>query len=389
MRKRALVVLADGSWYTGTAFGADTDGIGEAVFNTSMSGYQEILTDPSYRGQLVTMTAPHIGNYGVNPFDVESDRVQVAGFIVRDVSTRASNFRATSTLDAYLQEAGVPAISDVDTRALTRRIRDGGATMGAIVHDVGPEDVPAIVARIHASPAYDEIDFVAHVSTSRPVRVSLENTGDPFTPYRVVRTAWEEGTPRDSGQRRVVVLDFGVKDSILRNLAARGFEVILVPWDTDADMIRSLRPDGLMLSNGPGDPARMDGPVETIRAILGEVPVFGICLGHQLLGRALGASTYKLVFGHRGPNQPVLDVRTGRVEITAQNHGYAVVLEELPASVTVTHRNLNDQIVEGIEAFSLFAFSVQHHPEAGPGPRDSLPMFPRFAESIDRWLASR
>lgn len=380
MKKQAMVVLADGTWYAGTSFGADTDGIGEVVFNTSMSGYQEILTDPSYRGQLVTMTAPHIGNYGITPWDMESDRIQAAGLIVRDVSHFASNYRATSTLPDWLREHGVTGITDVDTRALTRRIRDGGATMGAIAVDAGVSDVPAIVERILAAPAYDDIDFVRLVSTEAAMRVVGEPTGDTYAPLAVRRVPIGEGA--QGAGPRVVVLDFGVKDSILRNLVKRGFDVVLVPWDASPSDVLALSPAGLLLSNGPGDPARMNGAVETIRGLLGKVPMFGICLGHQLLGRALGASTFKLVFGHRGPNQPVMDEATRRVEITSQNHGYAVTLDEIPEGTRVTHRNLNDQTVEGIACDGLRAFSVQHHPEAGPGPHDALGMFAAFEAAL-------
>ena len=381
MSTPALVVLADGTWFPGESFGAPQTGIGEVVFNTSMSGYQEILTDPSYRGQLVTMTAPHIGNYGVNPLDVESDRVQVAGLIVREVSHVASNYRATGTVVDYLREAGVPGITGVDTRALTRRIRDAGAVMGAIAHDATPADVPKIVEEITASPAYGEIDFVSLVSMAERRRARLVETGDRYRPHSVRFEA--DAGPWDSKERPLVaVLDYGVKHSILRYLLESGLRVLVLPHDTTADEVRALEPDGILLSNGPGDPGTMDAAVEVVRSLLGSCPVFGICLGHQLLSRAVGGETFKLKFGHRGPNQPVMVEETRRVEITAQNHGYAVTLEAPTVPVTVTHRNLNDGTVEGIEIESLRAFSAQHHPEAAPGPHDSSVLFERFRETV-------
>lgn len=377
----ALVVLADGTWFRGDGFGATTTVVGEVVFNTSMSGYQEILTDPSYRGQLVTMTMPHIGNYGVNALDVESERVQAAGLIVRAASRRASNYRATESLDAYLTRYGVPGITNVDTRALTRRIRDAGAVMGCVAHGVTSEDVPRLVEEIAAAPAYGVEDYVAMCSTPVAKRVQLRETGDRYAP-RVVELV-DESTPwANPSLPHVVVLDYGVKRSILQRLASSGLNVTLVPHDATRDDVFSRSPRGILLSNGPGDPGTMDATVEQIGSLLGEVPVFGICLGHQLLCRSLGATTFKLPFGHRGPNQPVLDAATGRVEITAQNHGYAVKMDTLPDGVSVTHRNLNDQTIEGIDAPEKLAFSVQHHPEAGPGPHDAAGMFDRFASVV-------
>lgn len=381
--QKARVILADGTVYDGEALGATGETIGEVVFNTSMSGYQEILTDPSYRGQLVTMTAPHIGNYGVNTLDVESDRVQVAGFIVREASRRASNYRATASLQEWLIENGIVAITGVDTRSLTRRIRDAGAIMGAIVHGEACEDVDAVVARIAAAPGYGERDYIAACSVTAPRRVWLEPTGDTYQPWRVVmhdvETPWPDDL-RDAPE--VSVLDFGVKYSILRNLVLTGLRVTLWPHDTAAETIKSTSPAGVMLSNGPGDPGTMDDAVDRVRDLLGAQPVFGICLGHQLLARAVGGETFKLKFGHRGPNQPVRDADTGRIEITAQNHGYAVTLDAPTAPVEVTHVNLNDGTVEGLRVPSLRAFSVQHHPEAGPGPHDAAPVFHTFRRAI-------
>lgn len=378
--KSALVVLADGTYFEGEGFGHEGVAFGEVVFNTSMSGYQEILTDPSYRGQLVTMTSPHIGNYGCNPLDVESDRVQVAGLIVRSASRRASNYRATETLDAYLRRYGTPGITGVDTRALTRRIRDAGAVMGCVAVGVTVADVPRLVAEIAAAPAYGVEDYVAACSVTSPRRVRLTPTGDRYAPHAVelvaTTDAWDDPT-----LPHVVVLDFGVKRSILKGLA-RTMRVTVLPHNATAADVAAEQPDGVLFSNGPGDPGTMDASVAVLREVIGTVPSFGICLGHQLACRALGASTYKLKFGHRGPNQPVKDRQTGRVQITAQNHGYAVAPEGLPVDATVTHHNLNDGTIEGIAVPSLRFFSVQHHPEAGPGPHDADVMFAQFHEAV-------
>jgi carbamoyl-phosphate synthase small subunit len=374
----ALVVLADGTNFVGEALGHEGSTTGEAVFNTSMSGYQEILTDPSYRGQLVTMTMPHIGNYGVNPYDVESDRIQVAGLIVRQASRIASSWRATATLHDYLVSGKTTAITGVDTRALTRQIRDAGAQMGAIVHGATRADVPAIVDMIRAAPDYGSIDYVAAVSTRSKKKVRLVATPDPFCPWVV--SLLDDGMPWTADEAElpeVAVIDFGVKYSILRYLALQGLRVTLWPHTTTADQILASGATSVMLSNGPGDPGIMDQAVATTKALIGKMPMFGICLGHQLIGRALGGTTFKLKFGHRGPNQPVMDDAEQRVQITSQNHGYAVQIEP-GAEVQISHRNLNDGTCEGLLAKGLRVMSVQHHPEAGPGPHDAVVEFERF-----------
>lgn len=376
--KPALIVLADGTWFSGESFGADEPAVGEVVFNTSMTGYQEILTDPSYAGQLVTMTMPHIGNYGVNELDVESDGVQASGLIVRHASTLASNWRATSTLPEYLRASGRPAITGVDTRAITRHIRDEGAMMGAIVPDAGPSDVEAALKLIQAAPDYGSINFVEKVSSPQVQRVILQPTSDPFAPHRVTLVPVSTPWPAELAHLpEVAVVDYGVKRSILRYLALQGFRVTLYPFNTPARTLLASGAAGVMLSNGPGDPAVMNEAVGEIQELLGKIPVYGICLGHQLLGRALGGQTFKLKFGHRGPNQPVARPGHHEVQITAQNHGYAVKLDGVDG-VDVLYSNLNDQTCEGLISASRRAMSVQHHPEAGPGPHDALGEFDTF-----------
>ena len=353
--REALLVLADGTTFEGEAIGAEAPGgvaAGEVVFNTVLSGYQEVITDPSYAGQIITFTYPHIGNYGVTDADDESRRPFCRGVVVRDLARRRSSWRSEDDLDALLRRFGVPGIAGIDTRRLTRHIREAGAMPGAF----GTADAVALKAAAAAEPGTDGVDLVATVTTD-----------EPYT--------WGDGP------RRVVAYDFGIKRTILRHLGEMA-TVEVVPASTPAADVLARRPDGVFLSNGPGDPAAVAGAAEAIGGLLGEVPVFGICLGHQLLSTALGGSTFKLPFGHHGGNHPVRRLATGGIEITSQNHNFAVA-EDPIAGVEVTHRNLNDGVIEGIRATDVPAFGVQYHPEAGPGPHDARYLFDLFADLID------
>lgn len=363
----AYLVLADGTVFEGEPFGASGTTTGEAVFTTTMTGYQEVLTDPSYTGQLVVMTAPEIGNTGVNASDAESvgGKPHVSGFIVRDASPMASNWRSEQTLHEYLKQHGVVGITGVDTRRLTRHLREHGSQNGAI--GLGP--VENLAARARSAPDMSGLDLVKQVTPAASYTFS-EGRG-----------IWRTAAAMPAGPtHHVVAIDYGVKKNILRCLVDAGCKVTVVPASTTAANILAMRPDGVFLSNGPGDPAALPYAVESIRGLLGRIPVFGICLGHQLLALALGGKTYKLKFGHRGANQPVKDLATGRIEITTQNHGFCVDIHSLPKGVESTHVHLNDGTSEGLAAKDLRAFSVQYHPEAAAGPHDSLYLFDRFKD---------
>jgi carbamoyl-phosphate synthase small subunit len=374
---RAALALEDGTVFQGTSFGATGTVSGEVCFNTSMTGYQEILTDPSYRGQILAMTAPQIGNYGVNPADVESGRLQMAGFVVREASRVASNFTATGTLADYLAAAGVAGLAGIDTRALVRRLRIRGAMTGVLSTE--ELDPGRLVALARSAPALVGRDLVREVMPggSSEWTAALDEWATPL-PQPTEGGVYAAAPDWQPGGKHVVALDYGMKWNIARHLTSTGCRVTVLPGKATAAEVLGQSPDGVFLSNGPGDPAMLGYCVETVRGLLGRVPIFGICLGHQLLAQACGAKTFKLKFGHRGANQPVLDLETGRVEITSQNHGFAVDEETLPPELVVTHRNLNDGTIEGLRHSSLPAASVQYHPEAAAGPHDSAYLFDRF-----------
>ncbi len=387
MTKRAILALEDGSYFEGEPFGADVEGVGEACFNTSMTGYQEVLTDPSYRGQIVAMTYPLIGNYGVNGFDGESCRPHVRGFVVEEVCGVPSNWRSEESLDAYLRRWGIPGIQGVDTRALTRRLRERGAMRAAIVSgDVSPEEA---CRRAAESPGMEGADFVREVTTEENYRWDPDGEESREWAIPNATTGEKGGTggvfrPLGEPKYHVVAYDLGVKRNILRRLRQQGMTVDVVGARTTAEEVLAKGPDGVFLSNGPGDPAALEYVHAEIRKLVGKVPIFAICLGHQVLAHAFGGKTYKLKFGHRGGNQPVKDLRSGKVAITSQNHGFAVDGESLPPEVEVTHVNLNDGTVEGLRHREHPVFSVQYHPEAAPGPHDARYFFSEFANMIEQ-----
>jgi carbamoyl-phosphate synthase small subunit len=371
--EKALLALEDGTVFKGRSFTGHCESVGEVVFNTSMAGYQEILTDPSYCGQMVTMTYPLIGNYGINEEDIESERIQVRALLVKEYQEFPSNWRSKRSLAEYLKTSGIPGIEGLDTRALTKHIREAGA-MRAVLSTLDP-DPDSLVEKARSSPQMAGQDLVREVTCRSPFlwqqgkRINLEEPLDDFK--------W----PEDTGKWRVVAMDYGVKYNILRSLERQGCTVLLLPADTDSGTIDRLQPDGLFLSNGPGDPAAVTYAVETIRGQVGKRPIFGICLGHQLIGLALGGRTFKLKFGHRGANQPVKDLETGKVEITSQNHGFCVDMKSLnDEDVELSHINLNDRTLEGLTHRKIPLFSVQYHPEASPGPHDASYLFKRFVE---------
>ena len=355
--KDAVLWLEDGTEFAGWSFGAKRRGHGEVIFNTAMAGYQEVLTDPSYWQQIVVMTYPHQGNYGINAADIESTGgPKVSGFVVHEACEEPSNFASEKSLGAYLQEHGVPAIYGIDTRAVTLHLRSRGALRGLILTAEERAKYASVKDAFAGVPTYEGRDLIKEVTTKRPYWFS------------------------ESGKETVVAVDYGVKLNLLREIAARGFRVVVVPATATADEIMAYKPAGVFLSNGPGDPSAAPYAVEATRKIVGKVPVFGVCMGHQILGLALGGRTFKMKFGHRGVNHPVFDLGAERVEVSSQNHGYAVDPKSLPADAKVTHVNLNDGTCAGLEAPALRCFSVQYHPEASPGPHDSGHLFNKFAE---------
>ncbi len=369
--KRASLALADGLFFEGYAFGASGERVGEVVFNTSMSGYQEILTDPSYVGQIVTMAAPEMGNVGTNAQDQESVRPHAVGMVVRNVSPAPSNWRAEQSLDGYLKQAGVVGISGLDTRKLVRHLRTHGAQMGVVSTE--GHSAAALVERAKKAPGMEGRDLVTGISAAEPYEFT-EGMPEIF------------GTERPPLTQRfnVVAYDYGLKRAMLQLLVEAGCRVTVVPAATPAEAVLARKPHGVFLTNGPGDPAAVPGAEAAVAGLLGKLPVFGICLGHQIMARAVGGRTYKMKFGHRGANQPVRDLVTGRVEITAQNHGFAVDAESLKGRAVVTHVNLNDHTVEGLDVPDARAFSVQYHPESSPGPHDARHLFARFTRAMAR-----
>ena len=371
----ALLALENGQWYRGKSVGAQGETSGEVVFNTSMTGYQEVLTDPSYSGQIVTMTCPEVGNYGIAGEDVESRGIQVAGFVIRDESPVASNWRAEGTLRDYLVRQGIVAISDIDTRALTRLLRSSGVMRGVIA--TGRPDPDELVDKARAIPKMEGSDLVRGVTCAEPFDYKPIESDDPgfvLAPNR-----------RATRPLKVAAYDYGMKWNILRRFAAHGCDVRVFPATVPVSELLATRPDGVFLSNGPGDPAVLDYAIDNARELVrSDVPTFGICLGHQILGLAMGARTFKLKFGHRGANHPVKELQSGKVEITSQNHGFAVDPDSLPHDVQVTHLNLYDNTVEGLRHSTKPVFCVQYHPEASPGPHDADYLFSQFLEAMEK-----
>jgi carbamoyl-phosphate synthase small subunit len=377
MAKKAILVLEDGSVYEGEAFGAQTTTYGEVVFDTGMTGYQEMLTDPSFAGQILVPTYPLIGNYGINESDFESKQIQVRGLAVREYCLRPSHWQSTRTLHEFLMAYGIPGISDIDTRALTRHLRLQGAMMGMVTSEMTTEEA---LEELKTVPRYDVTDFVRQVSTekiyewrsNKPATVNLISS--PFK--------GEDEGEGEAKQSHIAVIDYGLKYNILRILSQLGCRATAIPCTASSKDILGLNPDGILLSPGPGDPALLDDIAETVRSLIGSKPTMGICLGHQLIGKALGAKTFKLKFGHRGGNHPVRDLATSRVYITAQNHGYAVDADTLKGGLEISHINLNDGTVEGLRHRDLPILSIQYHSEASPGPLDNMYLFERFLDMV-------
>ena len=379
----AKLVLENGTVFTGTSFGAEGETIGEVCFNTGMTGYQEILTDPSYCGQLITMTYPHIGNYGVNPEDVESTKVQAAGFIVREETVVPSNYRSTQSLGEYLREQKIVGIQNIDTRMLTRIIRDEGAMNGIISSE--DLDEKSLLKKVKSAPSMNGMDLAKVVTCAKSYVWGKENRrqGTGVRSKEALQDKITNSLPLTSHSFRIAAIDYGIKHNILRLLETHECDVTVFPASTTAKEIFDFNPDGIFLSNGPGDPAAVTYAIKTVKQLLGKKPIFGICLGHQILALALGAQTYKLKFGHRGCNHPVKNLNTGKVEITSQNHGFAVDTDSLLKNVEITHLSLNDQTVEGLRCTDIPAFSVQYHPESSPGPHDSRYLFGEFIKLME------
>jgi carbamoyl-phosphate synthase small subunit len=393
MSKKAILVLEDGSAYEGRSFGAETTAYGEVVFSTSMTGYQEMLTDPSYAGQILVPTYPLIGNYGINESDFESKQIQVRGFAVREYCSQPSHWQSTRTLHEFLLAYGIPGISGIDTRALTRRLRSAGVMMGILSSEMTPEEA---LKELRSLPKYDFTDFVHQVSTEKayewqsntPATSTLLSQSLRGASTVAMRSRSKLGEiPRSSSEQasqslKILVIDYGLKYNILRILSHLGCRATAIPCTASAEDVLALNPDGIVLSPGPGDPALLDDIAETVKELIGRKPIMGICLGHQLIGKALGAQTFKLKFGHRGGNHPVRDLATGRVYITAQNHGYALDADTLKGGLEVSHVNLNDGTVEGLRHQDMPILSIQYHSEASPGPLDNMYLFERFLEMV-------
>ncbi len=378
-RAKAVLVLADGTVFTGQSVGASGEGVGEVVFNTSMYGYQEILSDPSYAGQMLTFTYPHIGNVGANSDDVESNKVHATGIICRELAETYSNYRAEMSFNEYLIKNKVVGISELDTRALVTHLRNTGSQMGVISTDI--DNLPQLKEKAKNLPSMEGTDLVPSVTTSEPYEWTQGSFSLEENRYKEVDASSLKNRPH------VVALDFGIKYNILRRLVDVGFRVTVVPATTTYEQIQALEPKAIFLSNGPGDPAMVTYGIETTKALLGKYPLFGICLGHQILGLAVGAPTFKLKFGHRGGNHPVRNEKSGFCEISVQNHGFAIKKESVPRGVEITHLNLNDNTVEGIEIPDAHAFSVQYHPECSPGPHDSEYLFEEFFNRVEKFYA--